>query len=352
MNYECFDHCEKKIFLVDMKKEEDKHFSELFDKGIKKYLGQKKKIWILINKKGFDSWVICRHCWNIPYCDRCSVAINYHLLENGDKIGICHICKTQYAYPNKCEKCGHEEMFEYGIWTQKLAQLLKEKYWAESILIESESVNSLNKIEKVKGKFQDLVNLGTPPILIWTSLLTTPIKGRDLDLLVFFDADIWLNIPDYNANEKNFYFLYEAFVKHHCKSFIVQTLNPDHYSIRYACALKKEDFIKEENQFRMANVYPPYWEMCLILYKDEIEEKLYRKVDQLYKELLYLQEKYQLKEMEIYTTPALIYKVFWKYRYNIILKGKEVRNFMDIVYSKLALNKKGFKVNWMPESIV
>jgi hypothetical protein len=50
--------------------------------------------------------------------------------------------------------------------------------------------------------------------------------------------------------------------------------------------------------------------MCLILYKDEIEEKLYRKVDQLYKELLYLQEKYQLKEMEIYTTPALIYKVF------------------------------------------
>ncbi|MBR4567266.1 hypothetical protein IKO18_02305 [bacterium] len=50
--------------------------------------------------------------------------------------------------------------------------------------------------------------------------------------------------------------------------------------------------------------------MCLILYKDEIEEKLYNKVDQLYKELLYLQQKYKLEEMEIYTTPALIYKVF------------------------------------------
>ena len=92
--------------------------------------------------------------------------------------------------------------------------------------------------------------------------------------------------------------------------------------------------------------------MCLILYKDEIEEKLYNKVDQLYKELLYLQEKYQLKDMEIFTTPPLIYKVFWKYRYNIILKWKEVRNFMDIVYTKLSLNKKGFKINWMPETMV
>jgi hypothetical protein len=56
--------------------------------------------------------------------------------------------------------------------------------------------------------------------------------------------------------------------------------------------------------------------------------------------------------MEIYTTPPLIYKVFWKYRYNIILKWKEVRNFMDVVYTKLSLNRKGFKINWMPETMV
>jgi hypothetical protein len=59
-----------------------------------------------------------------------------------------------------------------------------------------------------------------------------------------------------------------------------------------------------------------------------------------------------MKDMEIFTTPPLIYKVFWKYRYNIILKWKEVRNFMDIVYTKLSLNRKGFKINWMPETMV
>lgn len=77
-----------------------------------------------------------------------------------------------------------------------------------------------------------------------------------------------------------------------------------------------------------------------MLYKDEIEQKLFNKVDQLYKEMLYLQEKYQLNELEIYTTPPLIYKIFGKYRYQIIIKGKEVRNFMDIVYTKLNLGKK------------
>ena len=129
-------------------------------------------------------------------------------------------------------------------------------------------------------------------------------------------------------------------------------MNPDHHSIRSACKLNKSDFFAKEYEFRKQYSYPPFWELCLILYKDEIEQKLFNKVDQLYKELLYLQEKYQLKELEIYTTPPLVYKIFGKYRYNIVIKGKEVRNFMDIVYSKLQLNKKGFKINRDAESII
>ena len=59
-----------------------------------------------------------------------------------------------------------------------------------------------------------------------------------------------------------------------------------------------------------------------------------------------------MKDLEIYSTPPLIYKMFGKYRYNIILKWKEVRNFMDVVYTKLNLNAKWFKINWDADSIV
>ena len=352
MNYELFDHWEKKIYLVDMKKELDNNFSELCLKGIEKYIKQKKKIGIIINKKGYSSWIICHDCWHIPQCDNCSVAINYHVLPNWEKIGLCHICKKQYFYPETCSNCWSKQINEYWIWTQKLSEILKENFWAESIIVESETASSLKKVEKIFNNIEEHQNNWIIPIVIGTSLLTTPIRGRNFDLLILLDADIWLNIPDYNANEKNFYLLYETFTKHSCKTFIVQSLNPNHYSIYNACKLSKDSFYKIENDFREKHQYPPFWEICVILYKDEIEEKLFNKVNQLHKELLYLQTKYQLNEMEIYSTPPLVYKIFWKYRYNIILKGKEVRNFMDIVYTKLQLNKKWFKINWMAESTI
>jgi primosomal protein N' len=79
-------------------------------------------------------------------------------------------------------------------------------------------------------------------------------------------------------------------------------------------------FLKEDNLFREKNKYPPFSEICVIMYKNEIEERLFTKIDKLHKELLYLKEKYQMNELEIYSTPPLIYKIFGKYRYNIILK--------------------------------
>lgn len=352
MNYELFDHWEKKIYLINMLKEDHQIFSELFEKGVKNYLQAGKKIWILINKKWHTWGTICKTCGHIPQCDRCSVAIHYYLLPNWEKVWMCHICKKQYQFPKSCEQCNSPQIQEYGIGTQKLAELIKKTFWAESLIIESESVRSPKKIEKLSSELQKYQNTEKKLIIIWTSLLTTPIKDRKFDLLIFVNADIGLNLPDFNASEKNFYFLYEAFLKHQCKSFLVQTMNPDHHSIRNACKLNKSDFFAKEYQFRKQYSYPPFWELCLILYKDEIEQKLFNKVDQLYKELLYLQEKYQLKELEIYTTPPLVYKIFGKYRYNIVIKGEEVRNFMDIVYSKLQLNKKGFKINRNAESII
>jgi primosomal protein N' len=84
--------------------------------------------------------------------------------------------------------------------------------------------------------------------------------------------------------------------------------------------MDKEKFYEQDNVFRKVNGYPPFGELCVILYKNEIEESLFTKVDTLHKDLLYLKEKYQLKDIEIYSTPPLIYKMFGKYRYNIILK--------------------------------
>ncbi|MFA5748171.1 MAG: hypothetical protein WC872_03625 [Candidatus Absconditabacterales bacterium] len=349
MNYELFKHqingTEKNIFLVNMTKELDYHFSQLALQGIEKYLEQGKKIGILVNKKGYSNGIICHDCGYMPKCKRCSVSVSYHKISSGDTIGLCHICKTQYEVIKNCPECKSNKIKEFGIGTQKVAEILKEKFKIESSIIESETANSPNKINKI---FENL----NSQIVIGTSLLTTPIKNYPLDLIVYLNADLGLNIPDYTATEKNFYFLYEGFVKHSTANFIVQSFDPDQYSIRCACKMDRNLFSDFDNKFRLENKYPPFVELCVILYKNEIEETLFTKVDKLYKELLYLKEKYLMKELEIYSTPPLIYKMFGKYRYNIILKGENLRNFMDIVYTKLNLANKGFKIDWMADSII
>lgn len=182
--------------------------------------------------------------------------------------------------------------------------------------------------------------------------MTTAIPFYQLDLLIFLNADIGLNVPDYNVAEKNFNMLYHSFLNHKKANFIVQTFDPNQYSIRHACKLDPDAFWEEENDFRKKYKYPPYTDLCVLLYRNEIEEKVFARVDKLHKELLYLKEKYQINDLEIYATPPLIYKIFGKYRYNIILKGKDLRNFMDIVYTKLNLISKNFKVDRNADSIV
>ena len=350
MNYEKFEHKDKNIFLVNMTKELNPYFSESVQRGIEKQLGLGKKIAILVNKKGYAQGLICQSCGHIPQCTKCSVSISYHKILSGEMIGLCHICKTQYTMPTTCPDCKSKKIKDFGIGTQKVAEFLQQEYHIDPVIIESETVNSPNKIAKIVEMLKSKKSWGQ--IVIGTSLLCTPIKDYPFDLVIFLNADLGLNIPDYTSAEKNFYFLYEAFTKHPTKDFIVQSFNPDHYSICNACKMDPQGFFQEDSIFRQEHGYPPFTELCVILYKNEIEQAMFAKVDMLYKELLYLKEKYGLQNIEITSTPPLIYKMFGKYRYNIIVKWPQVKEFMDIVYPKLKLASKGFKVDRMAESIV
>ena len=348
MNYEQFKHKDKSIFLVDMTRELDYHFSQLVQSAIEKQLNMRKKIWIIVNKKWYAPWIICTKCGHIPYCERCSVPISFHQQANGELMWLCHICKMQYNFSTTCHKCGENTVKTYGLWTQQVAEYVQNEYKAKTLIVDSDHANSPTKVKKLI----DQLKAQQPQIVIWTSLLCQPSKEYPLDMIIFLNADLWLNIPDFNVWEKNFHLLYECFSKYDCKNFIVQTFNPMQYSIRNACRMDEKRFREKENSFRELNKYPPYADLCVILYKNEIEEKVFNKVDQLYKELLYLAQKYQMNDLEIYSTPPLIYKMFGKYRYNIILKWKEVRNFMDVVYTKLNLNAKWFKINRDADTIV
>jgi len=318
----------KDIFLVDMKKSDDKVFSSLAYLGIKKYIKENKKILIIVSKKSYYSWLICNDCGYVPKCKNCDVPIVYHKAKDDSFFGLCHICKTNYNLFINCPNCWGSNLKFYGIWWEQIIDYIEQQFNITPVFIYSEKVNSIKKIEKI------IENIKKANIIIWTSLIIWWLD-RDIfspDLVIFQNADIGINIPDYTSNYKNFIFLYEWINNINAKNFIVQTYNVDYPHIKYICKNDFEWFKKAELEYRKKYNYPPYSQIAVIMYKHEIEDRLFDKVNKLFKEISYLKEKYWFDSIDIYSSPPLIYKMFGKYRYNIILKWKNVRQFLELIY--------------------
>lgn len=348
MNYELFQHTnpKKALYLVDMTQEKG-YFSEIVQQALTKNIEEKKKILLIVNKKGFASWLICQSCWHIPQCRQCSVSIGYHQADNGLLYGLCPICKTIYDMPASCEQCHELDSNQlYGLTIQKTAQWIEENYKIKPLTIDAEQVSSWPKSMRV------LEQIKTTQIIISTNIIIPPESNNLFDLIIVLAADQWLTLPDYTVRQNTFVQLYNLIKKFDTRNYIIQSYDTEHPSIRLALKQDRDGFFEEEKIFRSAHHYPPYGELCIIKYNSENESTLHNAIEKLHKELVYLQTTYEYNDLTIYTSSPLVYKKFWKYYYHIIIIGPEVRPFMDISFSKLTMAKRGYKIDWMAGSLL
>ncbi len=345
MNYELFQHPQKSIYLIDMKNEQW-YFSELVEQSVRKHLAEDKKILLLTNKTGYASGIFCTSCGHVPQCKQCSISIGYHEAENKLLYGLCSVCKSIYDMPKTCEQCHKNTLQMYGLTTQKTKERIEQIFWIQPLVIQAQSWASFPKAIKT------LESLQSAQIIIATYALIPPESISLFDVVIILAADQWLSIPDYTVSYNTFYNLYRTFTGFDNKFFLVQSYDTDHISVRSACKLDAEWFLVQDRQFRQAYFYPPYGELCIIKYNHENETSLHNAIQNLHKELHYLLQLYQYDDIEIYTSSPLVYKKFGKFYYHIILKGKTIRLFMDIAFSKLMMAKRGYKIDWMAESLL
>jgi len=334
----------KKIALVDLLTEQSKIFWELTQKTILKYKKKWKKILFITNRKWYTSSSLCEDCGNIPKCKNCDIPIaKYIAKDNKDFIYMCPICKTNYENFWICMKCKWTNVKEYGIWTYKLKEYIKDLFSIDCKVIENTDINSLNKISKLSLKNEQFI--------ISTSILSCETNEFKPDIIIFPNADIGLSLPDFNIAEKHFLFLYEFIKKYSSSNFIIQTFNKEHYVYKYLLKLDLNGFWKHELNFRKMFSYPPYSELAVFMYKSEIEDRVYRKISKLESELKYLIEK-ENTNIEIFPTPQLIYKKFGKYHYNIVLKWNNLKSFLDKAVVLLKIKEKWFQIDWLPMNII
>ncbi|EAG4183763.1 primosomal protein N' [Listeria monocytogenes] len=309
------------VRVVDMReelrKENRTEFStELLEK-IKDRIAKKEQTVLMLNRRGYSSFVMCRDCGYVVECPNCDISLTYHQSSNQMK---CHYCGHEERVPQKCPSCEGEHIRYFGTGTQKveesLTKLIPE---ARVIRMDVDTTRTKGAHEKLLKSFRN----HEADILLGTQMIAKGLDFPDITLVGVLNADTMLHLPDFRASERTFQLLTQVSGRagrhERTGEVIVQSYNPEHYSIEFA---KKHDFIgfyNHEMQLRKMGSYPPFYYLTMINVSDENEMKAIRTIQEMAQ---FLRGKLGPDAVILGPVPSTITRIKKKYRYQCIIKYK------------------------------
>ena len=327
------------VNIVDMTKElkkKNRIFSDELLLNIEDRLNKKEQIILLINKRGYSSYLMCEECGEVLKCPNCDITLTYHKSSGMNR---CHYCG--YAESNKgiCKKCnGSMRLMGYG--TERVEEEIKKLFpLAKTLRMDIDTTSRKGSHEAIINKFYN----HEADILIGTQMIA---KGLDFPLVTLvgvINADTILNLPDFRSNEKTYDLLSQvsgrAGRSDKLGKVIIQTFNTDNYAINLSKNHDYEKFYDEEIKVRKRLYYPPYSFIALIKvggkdFKETINESN--------KIASYVRNKLR-KEIVLGPSVSSLSKINNIYYFEIIIKyrGKEeVRNVLNEVRSLVENNNK------------
>jgi primosomal protein N' (replication factor Y) len=264
------------VELIDMRQEfletrKQATFSRRLLDAIGERLKKGEQTMLLLNRRGFSSFVACRACGERMECVNCSVTLTYH---RRDRRMLCHYCDYAQKVPSVCPKCNSEFLHFIGTGSEKVEEELHREFPSARIArMDRDTVGGKRHFETILHGFRD----GDFDILVGTQMIA---KGHDIPnvtLVGVVSADIGLGMPDFRAAERTFQLLTQAAGRAGRGDLpgmvLIQTINPDHYAIRFAAAQDYQGFYEKEIQFRRLMRYPPFSALANVLVRSEKQER-------------------------------------------------------------------------------
>jgi primosomal protein N' (replication factor Y) len=225
---------------------------------------------LLLNRRGFSSFVACRACGEKMECVNCAVTLTYH---RRDRRMLCHYCNYAQKVPSICPKCGSEYLNFIGTGSEKVEEELHRDFPTARIArMDRDTVSGKRHFETILHGFRE----GDSDILVGTQMIA---KGHDIPnvtLVGVVSADVGLGLPDFRAAERTFQLLTQAAGRAGRGDLpgivLIQTINPEHYAIRYASEQNYDGFYEKEIQFRKLMRYPPFAALANILVRSQKQE--------------------------------------------------------------------------------
>jgi primosomal protein N' (replication factor Y) (superfamily II helicase) len=333
------------VEIIDMREvfaryQKPRIFSDELLRAIEETQQKKEQSIILLNRRGYSSFVLCRSCGESIQCPNCDVTLTYHRSE---RVIICHYCNHREAAPQKCPACGGKYIYYVGEGTQQIEEQLRRLFSSLRIArIDRDTASRRGSFERSLIDFGE----GKIDMLVGTQILA---KGHDfpnVTLVGVVSVDAGMALPDFRAAERTFQLLTQVAGRagrgDRAGKVLIQTYHPYHYALKHASAQDYAGFYQEEIRHRQNHTYPPFVALASLLVHGADIVRVRSDAAELRKELDRANTERAARILG--PAPAPLARLKGEYRVQLLVKCRNRRELRKIIDAALgALHKR--KIN-------
>lgn len=311
--------------IIDMseviKSRGDEIFSPQLIEQIEERLQKKQQTILMLNRRGYANFMMCRDCGYVPMCPNCDLAMTMH--KDTQRME-CHVCGATQSIPYQCPECGSKRIRPFGTGTQKVEEQLQVKFpQARIIRMDNDTTRKKGATDRLLEKFGQQ----KADILIGTQMIAKGLDFPNVTLVGVLNADTTLKLPDYRASERTFQLITQVAGRagraDKAGNVIIQTFNPQHYAIQLAQKQDYETFYQQEMNLRKTWRYSPYYYAIQVKLTHPNEQDVAKLSYQI---VAWLRDKISSNTIIFGPAPGSIRRVKNRYVYQILLRFKYDEN--------------------------
>ena len=305
-------------------------FSRALESEIAACLARGQQAILFLNRRGTASQMQCRSCGQSITCRSCDVPLTYH---RAMQRLVCHYCGRRRRMPRNCPDCLGYRLSFYGIGTQSVAEEVHRLFpEARTLRWDRDATRYPREYEATLSGFRN----GDADILIGTQMIAKGLHLPGVTLVGVALADVGLSIPDFKSSERTFQLLCQVAGRagrgRDTGKVIFQTYQPENYAIEKAAAQDFEGFYSAEMQYRREHNNPPFSRLIRLVHSHTNNATCETRANRLAEELRLAQRNADLTNIEILgPTPPYPPRLRGRYRWHIVLRGREPRALLDMV---------------------
>lgn len=323
------------VEIVDMQQEAEAGNYSLFSRRLMDKIGENlskgEQTILLLNRRGFNTYVSCLDCKKLLSCPKCGIPLTYH--KKNDKL-MCHYCGFAMDNVSACPECGSDHLHTGGVGTQRVEdELLKAFPEARILRMDADTTYSRYSYEEGFKSFEN----GEFDIMLGTQMIAKGLNFPNVTLVGVVSLDKALFTGDFRSYERTFSLITQVAGRsgrgEKAGFAYLQTFVPDHYVLNLAAQQNYDEFYEQEIALRRSLTYPPFCDICVIGFSSPMESKAIEASDWFVARMSsYIKENgIKIPLRALGPAPCTLERINNKFRYRLILKCKNSKTFRSVI---------------------